>query len=172
MLGHLRANVPCVEALRGSAEQIPLADESAEAIVVAQAFHWFDQPPALRELARVLRPGGVIGLVRNARDEVEPWVARLSTLIGSEADWNQDVPESLVESTQFGDVERSIFTSSHRVHPATLVDLVASRSYTATMAPSERERLLAAVGRRLRRVSRRRARAAVPCARPSAPPVS
>ena len=90
MLEQLRANVPGVEALTGAAEQIPLPDESADAVVAAQAFHWFDQAVALREIARVLRPGGVLGLIWNARDDTEPWVARLSELTGDNSEWNED----------------------------------------------------------------------------------
>jgi len=146
MLDQLRANVPGVEAVTGSAEQIPLADESADAIVVGQAFHWFDQAVALREMARVLRPGGVVGLIWNARDDAEPWVARLSELTGDNAEWGDDIPEPLAASTQFGDVERQIFRNAQLVDRATLVDLVASRSYAATMAARAREQLLAAVG--------------------------
>ncbi len=146
MLDQLRANVPGVEAVTGSAEQIPLADESADAIVVGQAFHWFDQAVALREMARVLRPGGVVGLIWNARDDAEPWVARLSELTGDNAEWSDDIPEPLAASTQFGDVDRQIFRNAQLVDRATLVDLVASRSYAATMAARAREQLLAAVG--------------------------
>ncbi len=146
MLDQLRASVPGVEAVTGSAEQIPLADESADAIVVGQAFHWFDQAVALREMARVVRPGGVVGLIWNARDDAEPWVARLSELTGDNAEWGDDIPEPLAASTQFGDVDRQNFRNAQLVDRATLVDLVASRSYAATMAARAREQLLAAVG--------------------------
>lgn len=147
MLAQLRASVPGVEALSGSAEQIPLENESVDAVVVAQAFHWFDQPAALVEIARVLRPGGVVGLIWNARDDAEPWVARLSELIGSEAEWDHETPESLAASTQFGEVERQLFRHVQGLDRATLVDLIASRSYAATMPPAEREQLLASVAR-------------------------
>jgi SAM-dependent methyltransferase len=57
--------VPEAEALDGTAEAIPLPDASVDAAFVAEAFHWFDAPAAARELARVLRPGGMLRLVFN-----------------------------------------------------------------------------------------------------------
>ena len=66
--------VPGVEALDGTAEDLPLGDGSVDAVVSAQAFHWFDAPPALAEVHRVLRAGGRLALVWNVRDERVDWV--------------------------------------------------------------------------------------------------
>ncbi|MEX2647109.1 MAG: methyltransferase domain-containing protein [Gaiellaceae bacterium] len=57
-----------VEALAGTAEAIPLPDESADAVTAAQAFHWFDAEAALAEIDRILRPGGALALVANQLD--------------------------------------------------------------------------------------------------------
>jgi len=65
MLSVLHEKLPFVAALRGTAEAIPLPDASVDAVVVAQAFHWFDRDAATAEIARVLRPGGTLGLVWN-----------------------------------------------------------------------------------------------------------
>ena len=61
----LVAGCPGVEAIDGTAEQIPLADDSVDAVFVAQAFHWFDDEAALMEIARVLRPSGALVLMWN-----------------------------------------------------------------------------------------------------------
>lgn len=61
-----------VEALAGTAEAIPLPDASADAVTVAQAFHWFRSEEALAEIDRILRPGGALALVANRLDRTDP----------------------------------------------------------------------------------------------------
>jgi SAM-dependent methyltransferase len=73
MLDVLRRTLPTVSALAGSAESIPVADGSMEAVCVAQAFHWFDRDAASAEIARVLVPGGVLGLIWNRADPSCAW---------------------------------------------------------------------------------------------------
>lgn len=68
----LSRQLPTVEVLDGTAEWLPLSDGAADAIVVGQAFHWFDGLAALTEFHRVLRPGGRLGLVWNVRDREQP----------------------------------------------------------------------------------------------------
>jgi SAM-dependent methyltransferase len=80
----MRAFIP-TESHAGTAEQIPLPDASVDAVVVGQAFHWFDAAKALPEMVRVLRPGGRIGLFWNLYDDRVDWVAALCDLVEAEA---------------------------------------------------------------------------------------
>ncbi len=71
-----------LEALDGTAESIPLTNASADVVVAAQAFHWFNASAALDEIARVLRPHGELATVWNVTDKRVPWVGRYSELVG------------------------------------------------------------------------------------------
>lgn len=147
MLEHLHRAVPTASTHVGRAEEIPLPDASIDVVTVAQAFHWFDHPRAVPEIARVLRPGGTLGLIWNGRDESEPWVARLSEAIGET--WPKgDDPwlETALAHGPFGPLEQATFRFSQRLDRDSLVELVASRSHCATRTPPEREAVLAAVG--------------------------
>jgi SAM-dependent methyltransferase len=146
MLEQLRLAVTGVTAVSGSAEAIPLPDASADVVVCAQAFHWFDHAAALPEIARVLRARGCIALVWNTRDQSVPWTAGLSATIGSETVESRDAAQPIAESGLFGPVESASFAFVQQIDRETLLDLVRSRSYCAIMDPEEREEVLSRVG--------------------------
>ena len=81
MRARLVADHPAVDARTGTAEALPLADASVDAVVCAQAFQWFANAAAMAELARVIRPGGVLALVWNVRDESVGWVRAITAII-------------------------------------------------------------------------------------------
>lgn len=83
MRAELARRLPDVPTMDGRAERIPLRDGSVDAVVAGQAFHWFDNPDALGEITRVLRPGGVFGALWNADDDSVPWVRTLLGLTAS-----------------------------------------------------------------------------------------
>lgn len=56
---------PEAEALPGTGQEIPLADASVDAVLAAQAFHWFDDERSVAEIVRVLRRRGVLVLLWN-----------------------------------------------------------------------------------------------------------
>jgi SAM-dependent methyltransferase len=145
MLQHLRTRVPGARVAVAGAERIPVASRSADVVVCAQSFHWFDHDAALPEIARVLRPGGVLALVWNARDEAIPWVRKLGAIIGS-ADNQTDLAEPAEASEHFGALDHQEFRFWQSLRREELFDLVRSRSYVALLGDSEREDLLARVG--------------------------
>ncbi|MCH9668413.1 MAG: methyltransferase domain-containing protein [Actinomycetia bacterium] len=139
MLELLRTSLPETPALLGSAEGIPLPNDSVDAVLVAQAWHWFDPERAIKEVARVLRPGGRLGLVWNNRDERLGWVKDLGHIIGHEKDpfsQSADLP------APFTDVERNQVEWTSYLTPQALIDLVASRSYCITSPERVRARTL------------------------------
>jgi SAM-dependent methyltransferase len=116
-----------------------------DAVVGAQAFHWFDLDRALPEIARVLRPGGHLGLVWNFRNEKIPWVRKLSALIGNQDLLADDVAEPLVHSGLFGFVEDASFPFWQDVNRESIQDMVLSRANIALLDEDARAAKLAEV---------------------------
>jgi SAM-dependent methyltransferase len=133
MLEVLCQSLPDTTALLGSAEEIPLADNSVDAVLVAQAWHWFNPQRAIPEVARVLRPGGLLGLVWNTRDERLGWVRELGRIIGRDDD---PVRDKVTLPEPFTGPERHQVEWTSYLTPQALIDLVASRSYCIT-SPAE-----------------------------------
>ena len=143
MREQLTADLAGVTALAGTAQAIPLADAAADVVVCAQAFHWFGTPEAVREIHRVLRPGGQLGLVWNVRDESVDWVAALTGIMAPyEGDtprfrtgqWREAFGEGL-----FSPLMEARFPHQHVGTPRqVIVDRVLSVSFIAALPPSER----------------------------------
>jgi SAM-dependent methyltransferase len=148
MRARLVRSTPAVTPLAGSAERIPLPDGSVDAVVAGQAYHWFDPEPAHREIARVLRPGGVFAPVWNIRDESEPWVAALSRIAEGAEGAGSGVHEGWLEhdfGPDFGPVERELFPFEVQMDADGLVRLIGSRSYYLTASPERRTEIEADV---------------------------
>lgn len=144
MLATLTAALPSVTGLVGSAEQLPFADATVDAVTVAQAWHWVDESVALPEVARVLKPGATLGLIWNLRDERVDWVRQLGIVMRhSEAErFRRD---EFVIGAPFGPTESFSVSWSMPSSAEALVELAASRSYIITAEPAERQRILDAV---------------------------
>jgi SAM-dependent methyltransferase len=145
MLDRLRAAIPGVTAVAGSAESMPLPDGAADVVACAQAFHWFDQEPALAEIARVLRPGGRIALVWNVRDERVPWVSELSDAMVGRTGVDRGAAAPIEQSGLYGPVEHATFEHTQTVDRDALRALVLSRSYCAVLPEEERAPILGRV---------------------------
>jgi SAM-dependent methyltransferase len=74
------------EAVAGTAQEIPLADASVDAVFAAEAFHWFDDDRALTEIARVVQPRGALVLMWNLpASPTEPSIAAVEEFLNERA---------------------------------------------------------------------------------------
>jgi ubiquinone/menaquinone biosynthesis C-methylase UbiE len=144
MLDRLKRNLPEVSTLTASAEELPVGDHGFDAVVAAQAFHWFDLDRALPEVARALKRGGRLGLIWNYRDESIPWVRRLGKVIGTQEQL-VDPTQAIKDSSLFGEVEEQRFTHWQQVDRKSIQDLVLSRSNVAVLDEDARAAKLAEV---------------------------
>lgn len=148
MLAVLRRAAPAAQALNGVAEDIPLAAGSADAVVVAQAFHWFSHDAALAEIHRVLRPGGALGLVWNRRVLTDPPHAALERAL---APWKGDTPRhrdsdwpgALERTPLFEPLAELELPNDQELPPGGLVDRAASTSFIAALPEGKRRQALA-----------------------------
>ncbi len=143
MLATLAKKVP-VQHVVATAEQIPLRSRSVDLVVSGQSFHWFDHAKALPEIARVLRPGGVLALVWNTYDTGIPWVRRFKGLVAPDLD-DDERAMPLKATPYFGFVEEKQFRFWQTHTAATLADLTRSVSHVATMSEPDQAGVLAKV---------------------------
>jgi ubiquinone/menaquinone biosynthesis C-methylase UbiE len=144
----LARSVPGVDVRAGSAEEIPLEDASVDAITVAQAFHWFRVNEALREMHRVLRPGGGFALLWNEWDEEDALMRALNEVVNTlrpQGTHGGRHYEALQESELFGPREEQSFHHADEVPAAVAVERVSSVSALAAAETADRERALAEV---------------------------
>lgn len=127
MLDQLALRFPQVSRVCGHAEQTGLPRASADAVFVAQAWHWFDHLAASAEIAEVLRPGGRLGLVWNQLDVRIPWVHRLSRIMHAGDVHHEDRVPAI--GPQFDAAHSKLSRWSQQLTPAELIELVKSRSY-------------------------------------------
>ncbi|MFY0408790.1 class I SAM-dependent methyltransferase [Solicola sp. PLA-1-18] len=128
-----------VDVVRTPAEHLPFASSSFDVVVAAQAFHWFDPGLALPEIARVLRPDGLLSVVWNRLDESIPWVRRLMAAIRpADAEPRGDDHRAYLTSELFTDHRSAVFGHWQQIDLPGLLALVASRSYVAERTADDR----------------------------------
>jgi SAM-dependent methyltransferase len=158
----LARRAPRAEVLAGTAQEVPLADASVDAVFAAQAFHWFDDERGLAEIARVLRPGGVLVLLWNV--PAAPWepsagAAEAVLLARQPADVDH-VPLDLggpragtgwrpAGAEAFGPFESAIVANPQTLDRDGLVDFYATMGWLAELPDAERLPLLTVVREQL-----------------------
>jgi ubiquinone/menaquinone biosynthesis C-methylase UbiE len=131
-LAEMRALLPDgIEGLDGSAEEIPLPGAAVDAVTAAQAFHWFDEELALAEIRRVLRPGGLVGIVSNRRHDAHPATRAFGEILARRRGHPSLEPEPAGER----------FPHVHRVD--SFADLAATESSIASLDDTARRAALA-----------------------------
>jgi len=149
MLDELRARFPAARALSGTAEEVPAEDSSVDAVLVGQAWHWFDHDRALAEAARVLRPGGVLAVLWNGDDEDVEWVRGYREVVWSVrgeplARGTDDIP-ALPGHPAFAHGRYRRHRNPVRTTADGLVATLGTHSWLLLADPEERERALGGV---------------------------
>jgi SAM-dependent methyltransferase len=146
MLEKLSLAYPEVLAVSGTAMDLPLPDSCVDVVVCAQAFHWFASAEALTEIARVLKPGGRLGLVWNVRDTKVSWVPKLDAIVNAlEGDtpryytgaWRRAFPHPA-----FGPLRAQHFSHGHTGAPEDVIfNRVRSTSFIAALPQAQRAKV-------------------------------
>lgn len=140
--------LPSVPVLAATAEALPFADTTLDAVTVFQAFHWFDSTAALQELRRVIRPGGRLALVWNARDRSVPWVDAVWSVmdrVEKQAPWRDHdrwADSALASERWFGPLHEATFHHEQRLAPDLVVDRCKAVSHVAVLPPHEQAAVL------------------------------
>ncbi|MFF5625950.1 class I SAM-dependent methyltransferase [Microbacterium sp. LWH10-1.2] len=141
MLSALRDAVPGVPTFVGTAESLPLPDAGLDAVVLGQAWHWVDPVTASAEVGRVVKSGGVLGLIWNLRDERADWVRRLTEIMhGSNAEIMMAEGGPSI-ATPFGELEEETWEWVRPITREQLHSMASSRSYIITASDEEKARV-------------------------------
>jgi SAM-dependent methyltransferase len=154
MLAELRRLLPGVRALPGSAEAIPLPDASVDAVLAAQALHWFDMAVAGQEISRVLVHGGILAGLWNVDDDRVDWVAGLDRVSDGSASatltgWRSRASDAHLAQIDlprlFDPPERAEFPHGQRRSVDSLLATIATHSRLLVMDDAERARMLSRI---------------------------
>lgn len=146
----LVAKLGADHALEGTAESIPLRDESVDAATAADAFHWFDPDKAAAELRRVLRPGGRLALIWRwpVADGSTAWMpelfARLLAHRGDDhpaftADQGRD---GIARNGGFSPLQLTQVRSAQNTTREGFLATLRSFSFVSKLAPAERDAVI------------------------------
>ncbi len=149
-LAGMRSRIEAEEVLDGAAEAIPLADASVAAVTVGDAWHWFDPERAAAEVARVLRPGGVVALLWQypmPPGDGSTWFplvgAAVSRLLAAHPAFVADQGRgALAAHPAFGPLEERTVEHRRETDAAGVLAYLSTLSPVAAMAPSERAEFL------------------------------
>ncbi len=131
-------------ALGALGQALPFADACLDAVVVSSAWHWMEGEETVAEVARVLRPGGIFGVLWNGPDPAASWVRSVLGFDGERAAASEGHRHvlDLPAEAPFADLEERVVGWSTEVTPGDLVGLVGTYSRVITLAERDRARVL------------------------------
>ncbi|UJP11592.1 class I SAM-dependent methyltransferase [Microbacterium sp. KUDC0406] len=138
MLAALHVQSPQVPTFIGTAESLPLPDASVDAAVMGQAWHWVDPEPASAEIGRVVRPGGVLGLIWNVRDERVDWVRRLTLIMSGSPAEQMIAGDGPTIAPPFTEIESRRWEWTRAMTREQLLHMARSRSYIITASDEKK----------------------------------
>lgn len=145
MLRTLNGSLGDVPTVVGTAEALPLRTSSVDAIVAGQTWHWVSPVAGSHECGRVIRPGGILGLVWNIRDESTDWVRRLTEIMHGSAAEQMLADGDPAVAEPFGALERAEWRWTRTMTREDLTAMARSRSYFITASPKQRARIEAGI---------------------------
>jgi len=131
-------------AVAGSAEDLPVADGSVDAVLGAQMWHWVDPNAALPEIARVLRPGGLLAILWNLRDDRVDWIAEIGkqVALADAYQWFKEQENPSFDDS-FGSINHTEVDNVHTVDRAGVLGLF--RTFSAIGLAADAEEILAEI---------------------------
>jgi SAM-dependent methyltransferase len=173
MRGVLATNLPGVTALSGSGESMPLETSSVDAVLASSSWHWMDADRALQEAARVLAPGGTLGVVWAGPDPDGPFVSQAQALLseassgrggsGARSDGEPDLGREVMDTenrvetvlripahSAFAQPEHTTLTWDVPLTADELIGLLGTFSWIITM-PDERRAQVISLARQVLR---------------------
>lgn len=152
MRARIAADLPDVDVVDGMAEAIPLNDGGVDAVVVGEAFHWFEPSAALPEIARVLRPGGGLAMLWNSPTwtiETAPWLRDFQRTVAHHKTAAGDYPSSqgrwrdeFERSHEFEELVHTELSHTQIMSPRDFLAQVASWSWIANLEETGRQAVL------------------------------
>ncbi len=172
----LIGEVPGIRALLGHGESMPLPDGCAQAVVASSSWHWMDPVPTLREVGRILAPGGILGALWTGPDPEGPFMVQTRTVLAAQAEGriedslgdDKAAPQSreftslvlgdalrpmssleIPAGAPFDQPEHEVFTWDVALNADELIGLLGTLSWIITMPVETRTRVIAAARRLL-----------------------
>jgi len=151
--------LPNVKLIYGTAQHLPFENNSLDVVITAQAFHWFATLESLKEIHRVLVPGGMFALIWNLENRNNaPWVAELRDYYEQfeygvpqyrQGGWKKSFEDD--NHILFSELKESHFTHSISCTKETICDRVLSKSYVACLPNEKKEEIKAHILEHLRK---------------------